>query len=84
MSTLQRISMATATALILGTVGASAGELPKYEVAGFPISTAQILIRGSSDLQEQAPTRPVTFAGMPAFRDRIEVIGQSSNKEAAR
>jgi hypothetical protein len=83
MTALQRISITAITALILGMDGASAGELPKYEIASFPISAAQILILGSSDLQEQWPARPVTLGGMPAFRDRIAVVGQSSDKEAS-
>jgi hypothetical protein len=84
MSTVQRVSITTVMGLVLGTVRASASELPKYEVAGFPISAVQISILESSALQEQSPTRPVTLAGMPAFRERIEVIGKSPNKEAAR
>ena len=56
MSTLWRISIPAVTALVLGTLGASAGELPQYGVAGFPISPLQISILGSSDVQEQSPT----------------------------
>jgi hypothetical protein len=40
MSTLQRISITALTAVVLGTLGASAGELPQYEVTGFPHQSA--------------------------------------------
>jgi hypothetical protein len=48
MSTLRRISIPAVTAFVLGTLGASAGELPQYGVAGLPISPLQISILGSS------------------------------------
>jgi len=74
MSTFQRISIPTVTALVLGTLGASAGELPQYEVAGFPISPLQISILGSSDVQEQSPTPTLTLNGMPASPHQLGVI----------
>ena len=75
MSTLQRISITAVTALVLGTVGASAGELPQYEVAGFPISPHQISVLGSGGIQEQSPTPTLTLNGMPASPHQIAVIG---------
>jgi hypothetical protein len=75
MSTLQRMSIAAVTALVLGTVGASAGEQPQYEVAGFPITPHQISVLGSSGIQEQLPTPTLTLNGMPASPHQIAVIG---------
>ena len=91
MSTLQRISITTIAALMLGTVGASATELPQYEVAGFPISTVQVSILGSSGVQEQSPTPTLTLDGMPASPHQIAVlrartkqqIADRSNKDAS-
>src|SRR5712671_4151450 len=60
MSTLQRISITALTAVVLGTVGASAGELPQYEVTGFPISPLQMSVLKSGD------TPMLTLNGMPA------------------
>lgn len=75
MCTLQRISIAAVTVLVLGTVGASAGEQPQYEVAGFPITPHQISVLGSGGLQEQSPTPTLTLNGMPASPHQIAVIG---------
>ena len=74
MLTLRRISIPAVTALVFGTLGASAGELPQYEVAGFPISPLQISILGSSDVQEQSPTPTLTLNGMPASPHQLAVI----------
>ena len=76
MSTLHQISITAVTALVLGTVGASAGELPQYEVAGFPISPHQVSVRG---VQEQSPTPTLTLNGMPASPHQIAVIGRHAN-----
>jgi hypothetical protein len=74
MSTLQQLSTAAITALMLGTMGASAGEQPQYEVAGFPISPHQISVLGSRGIQEQSPTPTLTLNGMPASPHQIAVI----------
>ena len=75
MSTLQRISIKVLTAFVLGTVGVSAGELPQYEFAGFPIGPFQITVLGSDHVQEQAPIPTLTLNGMPASPHQIAVIG---------
>jgi hypothetical protein len=74
MSTLQRISIKALTAVVLGTVGASAGDLPRYEVTGFPISPLQMSVLKSGDIQEQSPTPMLTLNGMPASPHQIAVI----------
>jgi len=63
---------------VLGTVGASGGELPQYEVAGFPISPHQISVLGSGDVQEQSFSPTLTLDGMPASPHQIAVIGLRS------
>jgi hypothetical protein len=65
-STLQRISINAVTALVLGTIRVSAGELPTYEVAGFPISSVQIAVLRSDRVQEQSPAPTLILNGMPA------------------
>jgi hypothetical protein len=74
MSTLQRISITAVTALVLGAAGASAGELPQYEVTGFPISPLQFSVLGSGGVQEQSATPALTLNGMPASPHQIAVI----------
>ena len=70
----QRISIAAITALVLGAVGASAGELPQYEDAGFPISPHQITVLGLGGIQEQSPTPALTLNEMPASPHQIAVL----------
>jgi hypothetical protein len=83
MSTLQRASITAVTALVLGTVCASAGELPQYEVTGFPISPHQISVLGSGGVQEQSPTPTLTLDGMPASPHQIAVIGPRTKQQIA-
>jgi hypothetical protein len=60
----------------LGAVGTSVGELPQYEVAGFPISSHQISVLGSGAIQEEPTLTPaLTLDGMPASPHQIAVIG---------
>jgi hypothetical protein len=74
MSKLQKIAIAAGTAVGLGTIGCSAGELPQYEAAGFPISPHQITVLGLGNIQEQSPTPTLTLNGMPASPDQIAVL----------
>ena len=83
MSTLQRISIKALTALVLGTVNASAGELPQYEFAGFPISRVQITVLGLDGVQAQAPTPTLALNGMPASPHQIAVIRPQTKQHIA-
>ena len=80
MSTLQRISIAAVTAVVFGTMGASAGGLPQYEVAGFPITPHQISVLGSRSIEEQSPTPTLTLNGMPTSPHQIAVIGPRTKR----
>ena len=75
MSTLQRISITALTALTLGATGASAGQLPQYEVTGFPVSPLQMSVVRTGSMQEESPTPVLTLDGMPASPHQIAVIG---------
>ena len=66
---------------VLGAVD-SGGELPQYEVAGFPISPHQISVLGSGEVQEQSLSPTVTLNGMPASPHQIAVIGRSKQQMA--
>ena len=67
---------------VLGAVD-SGGELPQYEVAGFPISPHQISVLGSGEVQEQSLSPTVTLNGMPASPHQIAVIGSRSKQQMA-
>jgi len=72
----------SAASSVLGAVG-SGGELPQYEVAGFPISPHQISVLGSGDVQEQSFSPTLTLNGMPASPHQIAVIGPRSKQQIA-
>jgi hypothetical protein len=74
MLTFQRNSVAALVALALGAPGASAGELPRYEVTGFPISPLQMSVLNSRSVQEESPTPEVTLRGMPVSPHQVAVI----------
>jgi hypothetical protein len=69
-----RLSIAAAAALMMGGVGATAAELPTYEVMGFPITPHQLVALGPANAQERAPAVTLTLAGMPASRHQIAVL----------
>ena len=66
---------------VLGAVD-SGGELPQYEIAGFPISPHQISVLGSGDVQEQSFSPTLTLDGMPASPHQIAVIGSRTNSRS--
>jgi len=67
--------------LMSGAV-ASAQDLPKYEVTGFPITPIQISILGcSAQMQESSPTAMLTMEGMPASLHQIVVLTPRTKAE---
>ena len=80
---IQRISIIAATVLVLGAVGASAGDLPQYEVTGFPISPLQSSVLGSASVQKQSLTSALTIDGMPASLHQIAVISPRTEQQVA-
>ena len=69
-----RLSIATAATLVLGGVGATAAELPNYEVMGFPITPHQLVALGPADAEQGLPASTLTKAGMPASPHQIAVL----------
>jgi hypothetical protein len=80
MSTLQRISIATAAAFVLTAADASERGLPQYEFAGFPISPFQITVLGLGGIQERSAVPTLTLNGMPASPHQIAVIEPRGGK----
>jgi hypothetical protein len=74
MPMVQRISIRALAVLALGASGASAGELPQYEVMGFPISPLQMSVLRSGGIQEELPTPEVTLLGIPFSPHQIAVV----------
>jgi hypothetical protein len=63
MSIIQRISIMGSIVFALGA-GASAGELPQFEVTGFPISPLQMSVLNSGRVQEESPNPELLLHGM--------------------
>jgi hypothetical protein len=69
-----RLSIAGAAALMMGVVGATAAELPIYEVMGFPITPHQFAVVGAANVEEQSGTPTLTLGGMPASPHQVAVL----------
>jgi hypothetical protein len=83
MTKLRKASVAAGVLLLLGVAAASAGELPQYEVAGFPISPHQISVLGLSEMKEGSPTPTLTLNGMPAAPHQIAVLQPRAKRQIA-
>ena len=66
--------MAATTAMAAVGSGAGAGELPNFELKGFPITRHQVAVIGAEGVREQSPTPALTFGGMPASPHQIAVL----------
>jgi len=75
--------IASVTGLVLGIPGASAGELPQFELTGFPITPLQFSVVGPAGIQERSPTSALTVAGMPASPHQIAVISPRTKQQVA-
>jgi hypothetical protein len=69
-----RLSNTAAAALMVCGAGATAAELPIYEVEGFPITPHQLVALGPANAEQGLPTFTVTVAGMPASPHQIAVL----------
>lgn len=72
----KRFSILTAAAVVmLGVAGATAGELPTYDFAGFPITPHQMSVLGSSgEIQERTVAPTLMRGGMSASPHQIAVL----------
>ena len=62
-----RLLLSVALAVALQGVNATAGELPTFELLGFPVSRHQVAVLGSANVKEQGPSFLLLFGeGMPA------------------
>ena len=76
----KQFSIITATVVImLGVAGATAGELPTYDFAGFPITPLQMSVLGSSsEIRERTAAPTLMRDGMPASPHQIAVLSHRS------
>ena len=76
-------SILAAPILMLGMAGATAGELPRYDMAGFPITPHQMSVLGQSgDTREQSAAPTLLFGGMPASPLQIAVLSRHPHTTA--
>ncbi len=72
--------LAAAAILMLGMAGASAGELPSYDFAGFPITPLQMSVLGQSgQVKERQAAPALMHDGMPASPSQIAVLSRRLN-----
>jgi hypothetical protein len=64
---------AIAAATLVGS-GAAAGELPTFELMGFPISRHQVAVMGAQGVREQSAAATLTLGGMPASPHQVAVL----------
>src|SRR4051794_37167351 len=70
-----RLSITAAAALLACGAGATAQELPTYQVEGFPITPHQFVALGPANAEQELPTTfTLTAAGMPASPHQITVL----------
>lgn len=69
-----RFVVICAAALILEQAGAIAGDLPQYEVMGFPITPLQMSVLDSAKVQEQPPATALTMNDMPASPAQLAIL----------
>ncbi len=74
MSIYQQVSITALMVLALGAVGASAGELPQFEVTGFPISPVQMSVINSGHVQEGSPNPEVILHGLVVSPHQAAVL----------
>lgn len=61
-------------ACALNVMNATAGELPVFEVAGFPISPHQMMVLGPANVQEQLRESALLPAGLSASPVQLSIL----------
>jgi hypothetical protein len=72
-----------AFATALNVAGAAAAELPNYELMGYPITSHQVAILGSANVQERSPIPMLSSNGMPASPHQVAVLTSRRGVTAA-
>jgi hypothetical protein len=69
-----RLLLSAGLAVALQAPNAAAGELPTFELLGFPVSPHHVAVLGSANVEEQTPSRTLTWGGMPASPHQVAVL----------
>lgn len=69
-----RLLLRAGLAVALQGANAAAGELPTFELSGFPVSRHQVAVLGSANVEEQMPSPALTWDGMPASPHQVAVL----------
>ena len=69
-----RLLLSAALAVALQGANAAAGELPTFELLGFPVSRHQVAVLGSANIEERAPSPALVWGGMPASPHQVAVL----------
>ena len=67
-----RLLLSAGLAVALQGANAAAGELPTFELLGFPVSRHQVAVLGSANVEEKVPSP--TWGGMPASPHQVAVL----------
>ena len=67
-----RLLLSAGLAVALQGANAAAGELPTFELLGFPVSRHQVAVLGAANIEEKAPSP--TWGGMPASPHQVAVL----------
>lgn len=78
-----RVWTVATAALALSGSGASAADLPTYEIMGFPVTQHQLAAVNTAYVQERSPVPTLTLGGMPASPVQIEVLTPRSKQVIA-
>jgi hypothetical protein len=69
-----KLLMSAGLAVALQGANAAAGELPTFQLLGFPVSPHQVAVLGSANVRERAPSPTLTWGGMPASPHQVAVL----------
>jgi hypothetical protein len=69
-----KLLLSAGLAVVLQEANAAAGELPTFELLGFPVSRLQVATLGSANVEEQAPGPTLIWGGMPASPHQLAVL----------
>jgi hypothetical protein len=71
---MKKVFLMAAIAPVMVGSAAAAGELPNFELMGFPITRHQVAVMGAQGVQEQSAAATLTFGGMPASPHQIAIL----------
>jgi hypothetical protein len=69
-----RLLLSAAFTVALQGANAAAGELPTFELSGFPVSRHQAAVLGSANVDEQAFSPTLIWRGMPASPHQVAIL----------